>query len=106
MRDRLTNTHVLENWIAQVESDIPQACARAAHDFKIWFLFEREFHVGCKRVGFHVGAALAQFERARGGVRDNRKAHALELCLYSPIVTIALDHHISILLGAHKLKRS
>ena len=66
--------------------------------------FESNHRVGHQRVQGDVGASLAQFERASGGVRNHLELHALQLGRRRPIVGIAFDHHFFVHLRAHKAK--
>ena len=66
-----------------------------------------ESHHGVRRerVDGDVGAPLAKFERARGGVGDHLELHALELGRRRPIAGIAFDHDFLVQLRADKAKR-
>ena len=80
----LPHALVFENGIAQVERQVGQHRAGGVQDGEIRIALQSQHHVGGQSVDGDVGAALAQFESARGGVGHDDKADILERCAFSP----------------------
>ena len=106
IREGLPNSLVLENGIAQIECQIRQDGAGSVQDGEIGVAFQGQDHVGGQGVDGDVGAAFAQFQSARGGVGHDNKTDFGEMCFLSPVVVIAGEHNIFVLLRADETERA
>ena len=105
IRNRLAHSQVLQDGIAQVKRHVAEHGARRAQDLKPRIACQRQHHVGEERVDFDVRAPLTQLKRARRRIRNHHKAHTLQPAFLSPVIVVALDDNVSILLSADEAKR-
>ncbi len=100
----LTHPLIFENGVAQIERQIRQDRAGSTQHGEIRVALEGQDHVGCERVDRHVGAALAQFKRARGGVGHDDEADIPEMRLLSPVFVVQCEHNFFVRLGTDETK--
>ncbi len=66
---------------------------------------ERDHGVGGQRIDRDVGALLAQLQRTRSRIGNYFELHPLDLGRRSPVIWIALDHDLFVLLRANEAER-
>src|SRR5260221_13255009 len=90
----LAHTYVFQNWIAQVERHIGQHSS--------WLLFDNQLRVATKRsnhvraegpTGRNIGAAFAQFQRPRGGIRDDGQPNVPNPAMRAPLSATYLKNN-------------
>ena len=97
---RLPHALIFQNGIARVECQVGQHGAGRAQDGKIRIALESQHHVGGESVDRDIGAALAKFERARGGVGHDDEADIRETRFLTPVFVVALEDDIFVRLRA------
>ena len=90
----LADALVLKNRIAQIERQIGQHGAGCMHDAEIRIIFEGQHHVGSQGVDGDVGAALAQFQRARGGIGHHNKTDFERRHFFAPVCSCGRAQHL------------
>src|ERR1700722_8882773 len=105
--NRLPHSRVLEDGIAQVESQIRQPGPSPVIDHQITFPLKGDY--GVRRIGRvyrHVGAAFAQLQRLRGGIRYYSEPHPCQPGFLSPVIFVAFEHHLPVSFRADKFERT
>ena len=106
IRQRVPDANIPQDRVTQVKRQVGVNGSGRLHHGEPGIGLERDHGVGSKSVAGHVSTALAQLERACRRVGNDLELYSLQLGRHSPIVRVALDNDLFVLLRADKTKRA
>ncbi len=97
IREGLPELPVRQNRIFEIEAAIGEVRSGAIRDRQIGPARKNGNDIRRERGHFEISGALAEFQSAHDGVRDDAEAHACKLRRAAKVIRIALDDNLFVL---------